>query len=71
MKAWIWAAAAAVSGVFLVAPISAIAQVPAPIAGEAVFNARCKSCHEPAVGRAPSRVGLSAYATGSDRVQAS
>jgi polyvinyl alcohol dehydrogenase (cytochrome) len=34
---------------------------PAPGAGEAVFNARCKSCHEPAIDRAPNRAALSAY----------
>ena len=26
--------------------------------GETVFNARCKSCHEPAVERAPTRADL-------------
>ena len=38
-----------------------LAQTPAPGAGEAVFNARCKACHEPAIDRAPSRVALSAF----------
>ncbi|WP_293678683.1 PQQ-binding-like beta-propeller repeat protein [uncultured Phenylobacterium sp.] len=34
------------------------AQPPAP-SGEAVFEARCKSCHEPAIERAPSLADLS------------
>jgi polyvinyl alcohol dehydrogenase (cytochrome) len=34
-------------------------QAAAPgLSGEAVYNARCKSCHEPAVERAPSRAEL-------------
>jgi alcohol dehydrogenase (cytochrome c) len=39
---------------------SAIAQerAPASAAGAAVFEARCKSCHEPAIARAPSREQL-------------
>ncbi len=37
----------------------ALAQAPAPgPSGEAVFKARCKSCHEPAVERAPTRAEL-------------
>ena len=60
MKAWIWVAAAAVSGALLAVPVSAAAQAVSPSAGEAVFNARCKSCHEPAIDRAPNRVALSA-----------
>ncbi len=38
-----------------------VAQTPASAIGETIFNARCKSCHEPAIDRAPSRVALSAY----------
>ncbi|MGZ6016946.1 MAG: c-type cytochrome, partial [Phenylobacterium sp.] len=59
---WMMAAAAAV-GVALFAAPAAFAQAPAPStlgAGEAVFAARCKSCHEPAIDRAPNRVALSA-----------
>jgi polyvinyl alcohol dehydrogenase (cytochrome) len=33
--------------------------------GELLFNARCKSCHEPAIERAPSRTELSARAPAS------
>src|SRR5271165_2563881 len=29
-----------------------------PANGEAIFNARCKSCHDPAVERAPGRLEL-------------
>jgi polyvinyl alcohol dehydrogenase (cytochrome) len=37
--------------------------VPAePVNGEELFNLRCKSCHEPAVERAPGRVELASYA---------
>ena len=34
----------------------------APTGGAALFNDRCKSCHEPAIERAPGRVELAAYA---------
>ena len=30
--------------------------------GEALFNARCKSCHEPAIDRAPTRAELAVRA---------
>jgi polyvinyl alcohol dehydrogenase (cytochrome) len=59
MKAWIVAAAAAVGVLLLAGPLAANAQAPAN--GEAVFNARCKSCHEPAIDRAPNRTVLSTY----------
>ncbi|HYM34869.1 MAG TPA: PQQ-binding-like beta-propeller repeat protein, partial [Steroidobacteraceae bacterium] len=40
-------------------PLVASSQVAnAPANGEAVFNARCKSCHDPAVERAPDRATL-------------
>ena len=43
----------------LLLPLVSIAQVNAPTAnGEAVFNARCKSCHDPAIERAPGRSEL-------------
>src|SRR6202789_332690 len=32
---------------------------PPPTGGESVFNSRCKSCHDPAVERAPTRAELS------------
>jgi polyvinyl alcohol dehydrogenase (cytochrome) len=32
---------------------------PPPASGESVFNSRCKSCHDPAVERAPTRAELS------------
>jgi polyvinyl alcohol dehydrogenase (cytochrome) len=35
------------------------AQPASPANGETIFNARCKSCHEPAVERAPGRTELS------------
>ncbi|HEV7383532.1 MAG TPA: PQQ-binding-like beta-propeller repeat protein, partial [Phenylobacterium sp.] len=60
MKAWMWAAAAVLGAAMLGAPASSVAQ-PAAGAGETVFNARCKSCHEPAIDRAPNRTTLSAY----------
>ena len=31
-----------------------------PVAGEPIFKARCAQCHEPAVGRAPTRAQLAA-----------
>jgi polyvinyl alcohol dehydrogenase (cytochrome) len=43
----------------LALPLAAHAQDAA--AGEAVFNARCKGCHEPAIERAPNRATLATY----------
>ncbi|HEX4709165.1 PQQ-binding-like beta-propeller repeat protein [Phenylobacterium sp.] len=40
----------------LALPLTARAQVASP--GEAVFNTRCKACHEPAIERAPNRATL-------------
>src|SRR5689334_10149248 len=61
MKVGLWAVAvAAALGVAAVAGSGAWAQAPAA-AGEAVFNARCKACHEPALERAPNRAALAAY----------
>ncbi len=60
-SAWTAFAAAVVGATMLAASSTAPAQTPAPASGEAVFNARCKSCHEPAIDRAPSRVALSAF----------
>ena len=42
----------------LALPLAAHAQ-PAP--GEAVFNARCKACHDPNIDRAPSKATLATY----------
>src|SRR4051812_1912319 len=41
------------------APLAARAQDAA--AGEAVFNARCKGCHDPNIDRAPSKATLATY----------
>src|SRR5579859_8067007 len=40
-----------------------------PVSGESVFNSRCKSCHDPAVERAPTRAEL-AFRAPSDIVTA-
>lgn len=53
------AAAAAIAGLLLAGGTPAAAQ---PSGGEALFNARCKMCHEPAVPRAPGREQLRAMA---------
>jgi polyvinyl alcohol dehydrogenase (cytochrome) len=58
MKIRHWLAAmAAVVGVCAAIPITAHAQA-APPNGEALFNAHCKMCHDPAQGRAPARSAL-------------
>ncbi|HEY2750076.1 PQQ-binding-like beta-propeller repeat protein [Phenylobacterium sp.] len=54
MKLRIWMAA--VAAMFFAAPIAAQAQT--PDGGEAVFNTRCKACHDPAIERAPNRATL-------------
>jgi polyvinyl alcohol dehydrogenase (cytochrome) len=41
------------------APSMAEDSTPPPAGGESVFNSRCKSCHDPAVERAPTRAELS------------
>ncbi len=53
---WISATAFAMG---LALPLAAHAQDAA--AGEQVFNARCKGCHEPAIERAPTKATLSTY----------
>jgi polyvinyl alcohol dehydrogenase (cytochrome) len=58
--------AAAAAGVLLAAALEpSIAQPSsgggATANGEAVFNAHCKACHEPAIDRAPNRTTLSSY----------
>ena len=58
IRTWIAAAAATALAVGLGAAASA---QPAPadtVSGEAVFNAHCKSCHDPAIERAPGRAEL-------------
>lgn len=48
------------AGVWLVTivPALALAQTPTPTEGETLFNAQCKSCHEPAIEHAPTRAEL-------------
>ncbi|HZZ31642.1 MAG TPA: PQQ-binding-like beta-propeller repeat protein [Phenylobacterium sp.] len=53
MRAPIWLAALAA----LALPMAAHAQD----AGESLFNARCKACHEPNIDRAPSKATLATY----------
>jgi polyvinyl alcohol dehydrogenase (cytochrome) len=53
--------AAAAMGAAMLAVSGAAAQAPAASGGEAVFNTRCKSCHEPAIERAPNRTALAAF----------
>ncbi len=60
MRLGIWAAAAIAGAALFSIPLAASAQAPSSN-GEAVFNARCKSCHEPAIDRAPNRAALSSY----------
>ena len=55
-------AAAAGLACALAFPLSAHAQASAT--GEAVFNARCKACHEPAIERAPDRATLATMPSG-------
>lgn len=47
----------------LVLPLTAHAQAAPspPAAGEAVFNAYCKACHDPNIDRAPARATLAPY----------
>jgi len=50
---------ALVAGAVLIAGSASFAQSERPtISGEAIFNARCKSCHDPAIARAPNREQL-------------
>ncbi len=56
MRLWISAALAALG---LSLPLAAHAQDAA--AGETVFNAHCKGCHEPAIERAPAKATLATY----------
>ena len=55
MKRWIAAAAACAA-----LASSATVRAQAPESGPALFEARCKTCHEPPVERAPNRAGLAA-----------
>jgi polyvinyl alcohol dehydrogenase (cytochrome) len=59
MKLANWAAAV-IGATLLVAQLSAPSSAMAQTnGGETVFNARCKSCHDPAIDRAPNRATLS------------
>lgn len=59
MKLTSWTAAAAVIGAAALAlPFAARAQAPAAPNGEAIFNTRCKGCHDPAIERAPNFAAL-------------
>jgi polyvinyl alcohol dehydrogenase (cytochrome) len=49
---------AVVAGLAVALPNAAFSQADTPVNGEAVFNARCKVCHDPAVERAPGRAEL-------------
>jgi polyvinyl alcohol dehydrogenase (cytochrome) len=54
MSLKVWSAAAFSAAVVIVlSPLASLAQ--APVNGEALFNARCKGCHDPAQGRAPPK----------------
>ena len=53
-------AALAVLASAIALPLAAHAQ-PAPAAGEAVFNGRCKGCHDPNIDRAPSKATLATF----------
>ena len=65
----IWISGGTLSAALCLSAIG-VAQESAPRpSGEAVFNARCKSCHEPAVERAPTRAELS-FRTPADIVTA-
>jgi polyvinyl alcohol dehydrogenase (cytochrome) len=64
MKAWMAAAAACAA----LACVAAVRAQPAQD-GAAVFEARCKSCHDPAIERAPNRTALAAM-TSAQIVQA-
>jgi polyvinyl alcohol dehydrogenase (cytochrome) len=54
----IGAGAALVLGLSAAAAVLAQQTSASPANGEALFNARCKSCHEPAIERAPGRTEL-------------
>jgi polyvinyl alcohol dehydrogenase (cytochrome) len=59
MTSALWKSAAAAAAAFAFAtPFGAVAQE-APN-GAALFDARCKMCHDPATGRAPNRTSLAA-----------
>jgi polyvinyl alcohol dehydrogenase (cytochrome) len=70
-KNQIWIGASALLTVTLSIGALSLAQDTAsqPQSGETIFNTRCKSCHEPAVERAPTRMEL-AFRTPADIVTA-
>jgi polyvinyl alcohol dehydrogenase (cytochrome) len=53
-----WLAGVALAGLAVVASWSSAEAQPAAASGQQVFETRCKSCHEPAVERAPGREQL-------------
>ena len=60
-SAWIIAAALGAAVIASSAGSQPAADAPPPPArGQAIFNERCKECHDPAVDRAPSRQELAA-----------
>ncbi|MDB5476142.1 MAG: pvadh [Phenylobacterium sp.] len=59
---WIAAGAALICAAAFAAPLAGHAQA-APD-GEALFNTRCKACHDPAIGRAPNRSALAVLPPG-------
>jgi polyvinyl alcohol dehydrogenase (cytochrome) len=64
---WIAAGAALICAAAFAAPLVVHAQSPQVQAapdGEALFNTRCKACHDPAVGRAPNRSALAVLPPG-------
>ena len=60
MRISAWIAATLAAGAALIAAQGTYAQAPAA-AGEAVFNGRCKACHDPATERAPNRTALAGF----------
>src|SRR3974390_3454573 len=59
----IWIGAGAVlTAACIFAAVTLAQQAETPPSGESVYNARCKSCHEPAVERAPTRAELAFHA---------
>jgi polyvinyl alcohol dehydrogenase (cytochrome) len=68
-KAWFGLGAVVAAALSLAAPAQAqsdmaaqlAAATAAPVDAEAIFDKRCKSCHEPPVEHAPSRASLAGY----------
>ena len=60
MKFVLGAALALVAGAAFLATAAVSQTAPDKAKGQAIFEERCKACHEPAVDRAPSREELGA-----------